>query len=58
MGLAWIPLKGHVSHKWTVMSNMCGQRLGGSVPDRQIKIPHATTEGKKEISELIFNYIC
>lgn len=35
MGLAWIPLKGHVSHKWTVMSNMCGQRLGpmrGEVP--------------------------
>ena len=35
MGLAWIPLKGHVSHKWTVMSNMCGRRLGpmlGEVP--------------------------
>ena len=35
MGLAWIPLKGHVSHKWTVMFNMCGHRLGpmlGEVP--------------------------
>ena len=35
MGLAWIPLKGHVSHKCTVMSSICGHRLGpmlGEVP--------------------------